>query len=158
MDSHISAEPPPTDVVDILQKLTINQDVTIKPTDQGAVIHTIPTDQVNTIYDIPTGQDDILHTLPKEQDILPPPTNQDIEHGIFQQQSINDIKNQCSRLIKELANSTQSPKSIVKRHIVQLDKYNEFKDIALGLITMIADHQELKTTDILEEMRHEEDL
>lgn len=68
---------------------------------------------------------------------------------------LNDIKNQCSSLISELANSTQNPKAIVKRHIIELNKYNELKEIALGLITMIADQRKVKTMDILEEIKFE---
>lgn len=47
------------------------------------------------------------------------------------------------------------PEAVVKRHISQLEKYNELKDIALGLVTMIADQRQLRTTDILEEMKLE---
>lgn len=43
----------------------------------------------------------------------------------------------------------------MKKHISQLKKYNELKDIALGLVTMIADQRKLRTTDILEEMKVE---
>ncbi|CUM63939.1 uncharacterized protein PRCAT00001527001 [Priceomyces carsonii] len=64
------------------------------------------------------------------------------------EQSLEDIKNQCS-------DSDEDPEAIVKKHISQLKKYNELKDIALGLVTMIADQRKLRTTDILEEMRVE---
>ena len=51
--------------------------------------------------------------------------------------------------------TNQDPEAIVKKHISQLKKYNELKDIALGLVTMIADQRQLRTTDILEEMKVE---
>lgn len=70
------------------------------------------------------------------------------------EQKLEDIKNQCSELISEL-DSDDDPEAVVKKHIGQLAKYNELKDIALGLITMIADQRKLRTTDILEEMRGE---
>lgn len=49
--------------------------------------------------------------------------------------------------------SNQNPVAIVKKHIALLEKYSDFKDIALGLVTMIADQRQLRTTDILEEMK-----
>ncbi|CAH6721150.1 hypothetical protein CLIB1444_05S04676 [[Candida] jaroonii] len=68
--------------------------------------------------------------------------------------SLEDIKNQCSELISEL-DSDDNPEAIVKKHIGKLKKYNELRDIALGLVTMIADQRKLRTTDILEEMKVE---
>lgn len=41
---------------------------------------------------------------------------------------------------------------MVKKHISQLKKYNELKDIALALVAMISDNRKLKITEILEEM------
>lgn len=73
---------------------------------------------------------------------------------LLKEQRLEDIKNQCSKLISEL-DSNSNPEAIVKKHISQLKKYNELKDIALGLVTMIADQRQLRTTDILEEMKVE---
>ncbi|CCE85467.1 Piso0_005063 [Millerozyma farinosa CBS 7064] len=73
---------------------------------------------------------------------------------LMKEQRLEDIKNQCSELISEL-DSDDDPEAIVKKHISQLKKYNELKDIALGLVTMIADQRKLRTTDILEEMKVE---
>ena len=44
------------------------------------------------------------------------------------------------------------PEAVVKKHISQLKKYNELKDIALALVAMISDNRKLKITEILEEM------
>ncbi len=49
------------------------------------------------------------------------------------------------------------PEEIVKAHILGLKKYNELKDVALGLITMIADQRQLRMADILKEMNIEGD-
>ena len=46
----------------------------------------------------------------------------------------------------------EDPEAVVKKHISQLKKYNELKDIALALVAMISDNRKLKITDILEEM------
>lgn len=67
------------------------------------------------------------------------------------EQSLNDIKSQWSDLIHEL-DCNVDPEAVVRRHISQLEKYHELKDIALGLVTMIADQRHLRTTDILEEI------
>lgn len=53
------------------------------------------------------------------------------------------------------ARCNQDPEAIVKKHIAQLKQYHELKDIALGLVTMIADQRKLRTMDILEEMKFE---
>lgn len=73
---------------------------------------------------------------------------------LIKEQNIRDIKDQCSELISEL-DSDQDPEAIVKRHISKIEKYDDLKDIALGLVTMIADQRKLRTTDILEEMKQE---
>lgn len=49
------------------------------------------------------------------------------------------------------------PEEIVKAHILGLKKYNELKDVAMGLITMIADQRQLRMADILKEMNIEPD-
>lgn len=77
-----------------------------------------------------------------------------LQQSILKEQHLNDIKNQCSVLIHEL-DCNVDPEAVIKRHISQLEKYNELKDIALGLVTMIADQRQLRTTDILEEMKLE---
>lgn len=87
----------------------------------------------------------------------PAATNTDLnvqQRVVLKEQRLEDIKNQCSALISEL-DTNQDPEAIVKKHISQLKKYNELKDIALGLVTMIADQRQLRTTDILEEMKVE---
>lgn len=45
----------------------------------------------------------------------------------------------------------------MKAHILGLKKYNELKDVAMGLITMIADQRQLRMSDILKEMNIEPD-
>lgn len=88
------------------------------------------------------------NTLPMNNDLNPH------QREVLKEQRLEDIKNQCSALISEL-DSNQDPEAIVKKHISQLKKYNELKDIALGLVTMIADQRQLRTTDILDEMKVE---
>lgn len=78
----------------------------------------------------------------------------DSELLLLKNQRLEDIKNQCSTLISELE-CNQDPEAIVKKHIAQLKQYHELKDIALGLVTMIADQRKLRTMDILEEMKFE---
>lgn len=73
---------------------------------------------------------------------------------LIKEQNIRDIKDQCSELISEL-DSDEDPEAIVKRHISKIQKYDDLKDIALGLVTMIADQRKLRTMDILEEMKDE---
>ncbi|EDK42673.1 hypothetical protein LELG_00851 [Lodderomyces elongisporus NRRL YB-4239] len=68
--------------------------------------------------------------------------------------SLDEIKQQCSTLIHELEGN-QHPEVIIKRHIQQLKKYNELKDVALQLVTLIADQRQVRTTDILDEMKLE---
>ena len=46
----------------------------------------------------------------------------------------------------------EDPEAVVKKHISQLKKYNELKDLALALVAMISDNRKLKIADILEEM------
>lgn len=106
---------------------------------------------VNSSVSEPTNSDctpRFTNTLPMNEDLN---IHQQV---VLKEQRLEDIKNQCSELISEL-DSNQNPEAIVKKHISQLKKYNELKDIALGLVTMIADQRQLKTTDILEEMKVE---
>ncbi|KAL7665378.1 hypothetical protein ABC855_g2633 [[Candida] zeylanoides] len=72
--------------------------------------------------------------------------------AVQKERRLEDIQIQCSTLISEL-DSNQNPVAIVKKHIASLEKYSDLKDIALGLVTMIADQRQLRTTDILEEMK-----
>ncbi|KAK6460627.1 Swi5-domain-containing protein [Scheffersomyces coipomensis] len=69
----------------------------------------------------------------------------------LKEEKLNEIKNQCSLLISEL-DSNQDPVAIVKKHISQLKKYNELKDIALDLVRLIAEQRHVKTSDIFNEM------
>ncbi|GMG28445.1 unnamed protein product [Ambrosiozyma monospora] len=49
-------------------------------------------------------------------------------------------------------NGNDYQKSILKRHIRQLNKYNELKDVALSLVSLIADQKQVSIKSILEEM------
>ncbi|KAK6456763.1 Swi5-domain-containing protein [Scheffersomyces xylosifermentans] len=71
---------------------------------------------------------------------------------LLKEQRLNEIKTQCSTLISEL-DSDSDPEAVVRRHISQLTKYHELKDIALGLVTMIADQRHVRTTELLKEMK-----
>ncbi|KAF6062917.1 Swi5 family protein [Candida albicans] len=73
---------------------------------------------------------------------------------LLKEQSLNDIKLQCSRLIYELEGNNE-PELIIQKYIQDLNKYNELKDLALQLITLIADQRKVKTSDILQEMNIE---
>ncbi|KAI5964735.1 uncharacterized protein KGF55_001805 [Candida pseudojiufengensis] len=78
---------------------------------------------------------------------------------------LTEIKQQCSNLIKELdledSNNNQNNNNtnnnnkfeiIIKKHIIELKKYNDLKDIALQLIELIANQRMIKTDDILQEI------
>ncbi|EGV60446.1 hypothetical protein CANTEDRAFT_95893 [Yamadazyma tenuis ATCC 10573] len=73
---------------------------------------------------------------------------------LLKEQKLEDIKNQCSQLISEL-DTDKDPKAIIRKHITKLKDYNDLQDIALSLVTMIADHHHLRTIDILQEMNSE---
>ncbi|KAK6891410.1 hypothetical protein K6H09_004543, partial [Candida tropicalis] len=83
------------------------------------------------------------------------PTNnmskEDQERILFKEKSLNEIKQQCSRLIHELEGNN-NPELIIKQHIKQLNKYNDLKDLALQLISLIANQRKVKINDILNEM------
>lgn len=81
-------------------------------------------------------------------------TPEDQERIYTKEKNLDEIKQQCSCLIHELEGNDQ-PEVIIKRHIQQLKKYNELKDVALQLVTLIADQRQVKTTDILNEMKLE---
>ncbi|ABN67342.2 predicted protein [Scheffersomyces stipitis CBS 6054] len=74
--------------------------------------------------------------------------------SLSKDERLDEIKKQCSQLISEL-DANPNPEEIVRKHIIMLNKYNELKDIALGLVTMIADQRHIRTTDILEEVKVE---
>ncbi|ODV77524.1 uncharacterized protein CANTADRAFT_23640 [Suhomyces tanzawaensis NRRL Y-17324] len=111
------------------------------------VVATSTTSNVPTIDNTPRTEN--LDAVPTED-----PNELIRQRIILKEQRLNEIKNQCSALISEL-DSNKDPEAIVKKHISQLKKYHELKDIALGLVTMIADQRQLRTTDILEEMKFE---
>ncbi|KAI5969919.1 hypothetical protein CANMA_000959 [Candida margitis] len=81
-------------------------------------------------------------------------TPEDQERISTKEKNLDEIKQQCSCLIHELEGNEQ-PEVIIKKHIQQLKKYNELKDVALQLVTLIADQRQVKTTDILNEMKLE---
>ncbi|CCH46834.1 hypothetical protein BN7_6435 [Wickerhamomyces ciferrii] len=71
---------------------------------------------------------------------------------------LEQLQQESNNLILELEHQTSiNPEEIVKSHILGLKKYNELKDVAMGLITMIADQRQLKISDILKEMEVEKD-
>ncbi|KAK6200066.1 Swi5-domain-containing protein [Scheffersomyces amazonensis] len=108
-----------------------------------------------TLNNTPRSQTDINNAqeLPSssESQLLSP--NQPTAAEIIQQrlqlkeQNLIDIKNQCSLLISEL-DSNQDPEAVVKKHVMQLKKYNDLKDIALDLVRLIAEQRHVKTTDL----------
>lgn len=73
------------------------------------------------------------------------------ERILLKEKSINEIRQQCSTLIHELEGN-KHPELIIKKHIQQLNKYNELKDLALQLISLIANQKKVKIIDILNEM------
>ncbi|KAI3405846.1 hypothetical protein KGF56_001453 [Candida oxycetoniae] len=72
----------------------------------------------------------------------------------LKEKNLDEIKQQCRTLIHELEGN-QHPEVIIKKHIQQLKKYNELKDVALQLVTLIADQRQVRTTDIFDEMKCE---
>ncbi|ODV63513.1 Sae3p ASCRUDRAFT_73352 [Ascoidea rubescens DSM 1968] len=65
------------------------------------------------------------------------------------------IQKQCEDLIIELdLNNDQinKPELIIKDHIKKLNQYNELKDIAMGLITMIANHKQIDMKQVLQDL------
>ncbi|RCK55657.1 hypothetical protein Cantr_05586 [Candida viswanathii] len=80
----------------------------------------------------------------------------DEQRILFKEKSLNEIKQQCSTLIHELEGNN-NPELIIKKHIRQLNKYNELKDLALQLISLIANQRKVKILDILNEMNLEID-
>lgn len=110
---------------------------------------TLTTNTTTIINDNTKGKDKDKdnHKNDKEED--------DIQQKLLlKEQSLNDIKLQCSRLIYELEGNNE-PELIIKKYIQDLNKYNELKDLALQLITLIADQRKVKTSDILQEMNIE---
>lgn len=110
---------------------------------------TLTTNTTTIINDNTKGKDKDKdnHNIDKEED--------DIQQKLLlKEQSLNDIKLQCSRLIYELEGNNE-PELIIKKYIQDLNKYNELKDLALQLITLIADQRKVKTSDILQEMNIE---
>ena len=106
---------------------------------------TLTTNTTTIINDNTKDKDN--HNIDKEED--------DIQQKLLlKEQSLNDIKLQCSRLIYELEGNNE-PELIIKKYIQDLNKYNELKDLALQLITLIADQRKVKTSDILQEMNIE---
>lgn len=104
---------------------------------------------------VPPSEPGVSSTSPQSQQPPQTPTQKtDLTNNSCKEKKLEDIKNQCSELISEL-DSDEDPEAIVKKHISKLKEYNELKDIALGLVTMIADQRQLRTTDILEEMKVE---
>ncbi|EMG45606.1 hypothetical protein SBY92_004875 [Candida maltosa Xu316] len=78
-------------------------------------------------------------------------TEEEQQRILSKEKSLNELKQQCSTLIHELEGNNE-PELIFKKHIQQLHKYNELKDIALQLISLIADQRQVKISDILSEM------
>lgn len=49
----------------------------------------------------------------------------------------------------------KSPETVVNEHIRQLKKYNETKDLALGLVSMISDQRGITAQRVFDEMKIE---
>ncbi|KAI2788261.1 DNA repair protein SWI5 [Penicillium oxalicum] len=76
--------------------------------------------------------------------------------------SISDLQAQQAELEAEIAQLRPSlkndPSETVKRHIRLLHEYNEIKDIAQGLMGLIADARGVRHVDVQKEFGvHEED-
>ncbi|QPG74490.1 hypothetical protein FOA43_001820 [Brettanomyces nanus] len=74
--------------------------------------------------------------------------------------TLHSIKKKCQDVMKELAISdiTEIDKELEpdekekKRHIRQLNRYNELKDTAMQLISMIAEQRGLRIKDVMNEI------
>ncbi|AWU75651.1 hypothetical protein CAS74_003938 [Pichia kudriavzevii] len=75
---------------------------------------------------------------------------------------LQNLKEEHAKLAQELSEKTGQQiipdyEKEMKRHIRQLKKYNELKDLSMGLIQMIADSRQLTLREIMKEMEIEED-
>ncbi|VEU20175.1 DEKNAAC101045 [Brettanomyces naardenensis] len=78
---------------------------------------------------------------------------------------LQELKGKCRNLMDELGikdakviDSEVIPKERErKRHIRKLNEYNELKDAAMQLISMIAEQRSLKINDVMKEMGVEKD-
>ncbi|KAJ5443528.1 DNA repair protein SWI5, partial [Penicillium daleae] len=87
-----------------------------------------------------------------------PPTNQTIQDTL--RTSITNLQTQQAQLEAEIAEiKTQlinDPSETVKRHIRLLHEYNEIKDIAQGLMGLIAEARGVRHVDVQQEYGVEE--
>ncbi|ODV87132.1 hypothetical protein CANARDRAFT_188405, partial [[Candida] arabinofermentans NRRL YB-2248] len=69
---------------------------------------------------------------------------------------LESLQKECNQLISALELNESSDidysEAIVRKHIKSLKKYNDLKDVALSLVSMIATQKNVKVSDILEEM------
>ncbi|CDK29320.1 unnamed protein product [Kuraishia capsulata CBS 1993] len=70
-------------------------------------------------------------------------------------EKLDVLQQECNALISELDSSQEDAELIVKKHIKQLKRYNELKDVALSLVSLIADQKHLPVQEILDEMKVE---
>ncbi|KAI5951769.1 hypothetical protein KGF54_004844 [Candida jiufengensis] len=92
-----------------------------------------------------------LNTTSQESITTPQTSTSSSSSITLKEIQLAQIKQQCSNLIKELDGDTQ-PELIVKKHIMELKKYNDLKDVAFQLVELIADQRMVKTDDILQEI------
>ncbi|KAG7661154.1 uncharacterized protein J8A68_005327 [[Candida] subhashii] len=67
------------------------------------------------------------------------------------EKKLSELITHCSQLSSQLEGQDE-PEVIIKRHIKQLNKYNELKDLALDLIGKIADSRQVRISEIFKEM------
>lgn len=113
-----------------------------------------PHNYLQTIEPIASPKSDNV-VLPESQQLPPSkPILPDSSNTLPEIHKFDAIKNQCSQLISEL-DGNEDPVAVMKKHISQLQNYNELQDIALSLVTMIGDQHQLHTVEILREMENE---
>ncbi|ODQ81859.1 hypothetical protein BABINDRAFT_6498 [Babjeviella inositovora NRRL Y-12698] len=61
------------------------------------------------------------------------------------------LKLQFEQLLEQYK-SSESPETVVKRHVTDLNRYNGVRDAALAMVTMIAEQRSLRIADVLTEM------
>lgn len=68
---------------------------------------------------------------------------------------MQELESECQLLQLEfnsLRAGAATPQSVVKQHIAELKRFNRVKDIALGLITLIADSRGITVKEVMDEM------
>ncbi|BFZ61167.1 hypothetical protein YB2330_002226 [Saitoella coloradoensis] len=61
---------------------------------------------------------------------------------------LSELKKQQAEVLSTLADA-ENPERTVSRHIQLLHDYNEIRDVAMGLIGKIAEHEQVRVKDVM---------